>query len=494
MEYPSVWLWLATLIVISSQHRPSRGQAVTMPATSSGRIAKAQRHSKKTPHQKNHRWESFTAKISKLHSLDPLRKVRRHDLEAEDLAATTSYLRNGLERWAELNISRPYMAFRRAATPLAESLAQILYHQGRIMDLLAEYIEHHDKEALEPLLDLLTAFAHDLGVRFEKHYPRALRLIVDLASKVHDVEAIEWTFAALAFLFKYLSRLLIPDLRATYDAVAPLMGKAKNPGHIARFTAEAMSFLIKKAAAPGHKDKSLPLIMAHVRTDLESVAETKQFGLYSQGVMVMFAEAIKGAGNSLHSTGPEVLASLVKEVPDAELELKEQTIWTDVCCGVMTSVIHHSTPETFSAIEQRVVEEASANVERPALFVQILGTMAGVRKGNRIQEWPALVKLLVQLLASFSSNTSLVEEAEASQVWRRIIVNTAVIWAQAPIDALIPSLNAFNVKITKEPLMRWYIPFCSYLAELNPERFHSLFQKEFQRSVTQTLPGCLFSC
>jgi len=454
-----------------------------MPATSSGRIAKAQRGSKKTPHQKNHRWESFSTKISKLHSLDPLRKVRRHDLEAEDLAATTSYLRNGLERWAELNISKAYMAFRRDATPLSDSLAQILYHENRIMDLLAQAIERHEKEALEPLLDLLTAFAHDLGVRFEKHYLRALTLIVNLASKVHDVEAIEWTFASLAFLFKYLSRLVVPDMRSTYDAVAPLMGKTRNPGHIARFAAEAMSFLIKKAAAPGHKDKSLPLIVEHARKDLESVAGTKQYGLYSQGIMVMFAEAIKGAGNSLHSTGPEIFSALAKEVPEEELTLKEETVWTDVCLGVLTSIIHHSTPQTFTDVETRIVEDAAAAPEGSVLNVQILGTMAGVRRGGRIQSWSPVVKALIQSLAHLSTCKDMVEKAASGQVWQRIVVNAAIIWAQAPIDALIPSINAFNGKMTTEPLMKWYIPFCSYLADLNSERFQSLFQKDFQRYV-----------
>ncbi|KAL2016909.1 hypothetical protein VTK56DRAFT_2870 [Thermocarpiscus australiensis] len=453
-----------------------------MPSASSGRIVKTQRGSKATPHQKNHRWESFSAKISKLHSLDPLRKVRRHDLDDEDLSATTSYLRNGLDRWAELNISRPYMAFKREINPLTESLAQILYHEERIMDLLAEYISRHEKEALEPLLDLLTAFAHDLGVHFEKHYPRALGLIVDLASKVHDVEAIEWTFAALAFLFKYLSRLLVPDLRPTYDVVAPLMGKAKNPGHIARFAAEAMSFLVKKAAAPSHKDKALPLFVEHVRKDLESVAGTKQFHLYSQGVMTMFAEAIKGVGNGVHSTAPEIFAALLRSVPDEELALPGQTIWTDVCCGVLTSVIHHSTVDTFKTVEARVVEEAVAG-QRSVLLVRVFGIMAGVRKGTRIHDWAALVGALGQLLGSLSARKELVEPMPPSQVWQHVIVNTAIVWSQAPMDALIPALTAFNGTMTKEPLMRWYIPFCSYLAELNSERFRGLFLKDFQKFI-----------
>ncbi|KAK3694356.1 armadillo-type protein [Podospora appendiculata] len=453
-----------------------------MPSASSGRIVKSQRNSRKTVHQKNHRWESFTTKIGKLHALDPLRAVRRHDLDAEDLDATTSYLRNGLDKWAELNVSRPYANFKRAATPLTDSLAQILHHEDRLMDMLAEAIETHDREALEPLLDLLTAFAHDLGLRFEKHYPRALRLIVDIAAKIHDVEVIEWTFASLAFLFKYLAKLLVPDLRPTYDAVAPLMGKARNPGYIARFAAEAMSFLIKKAAAPSQREKALPLIVRHVRKDLESVVGTKPFEMYSQGIMVMFAEAIKSAGNSLHSTGPDIFSAVVRDVPEEEMVLPEQTIWTDVCCGVLTSIIHHSTIDSFKDVEARIVEEAKAT-QGSILFVQLLGFVAGVRRGSRINDWATLVKVLGQLLGHLCTCKEKAKVASSPKFWHRIVVKTAIVWSQAPIDALIPALSSFGNTMTKEPLMKWYIPFCSYLADLNPERFRGLFQKDFQKFI-----------
>lgn len=459
---------------------PTTPDPATMPSTSSGRIAKSQRHSKRSQHQKNHRWESFSTKISKLHSLDPLRKVRRVDLDAEDLDATTSYLRNGLDKWAELNISKPYMAFKRQVTPLTNSLAQILHHEQQIMDLLAEYIAHHDKEALEPLLDLVTAFAHDLGVRFEKHYARTLVLIVNLATKVHDVESIEWTFAALAFLFKYLSRLLVPDLRPTFDVVASLMGKSRIPGHIARFAAEAMSFLVKKAAAPGQKDKSLPLFVEHVRNDLQSMVGEKQFELYSQGIMTMFAEAIKGASNGVHSTGPEILAALMRDVPEEEMALLEQTVWSDVCCGVLTSIIHHSTMDTFKTIEIRMAEEVVAG-PRSILFIRMLGAMAGVRRGNRLHNWPAFTKLLGQQLSHLTACKDQIEALPSHQIWQHVIVNAAIVWAQAPIDALLPALSSFNTAMTKEPLIKWYIPFCSYLAELNSERFRGLFQKDFQK-------------
>ena len=121
------------------------------------------------------------------------------------------------------------------------------------MGLLVQYISLHEKEALEPLLDLLTAFAHDLGTRFEKHYAKSLELLIGIAGKARDVEVIEWTFGALAFLFKYLSKLLVPNLIPTYDVVCGLLGKQRHPPHIARFAAEALSFLVKKAGAPSMK-------------------------------------------------------------------------------------------------------------------------------------------------------------------------------------------------------------------------------------------------
>ncbi|PHH88062.1 hypothetical protein CDD83_8047 [Cordyceps sp. RAO-2017] len=205
-----------------------------MPSKSSGRIEKVRKNKIAKNHTKNHRWESFSTKIARLNSLQQLRKVRRHDLETEDLSTSTSYFKNGLQKWSELNLSKTFCAFKQKVLPLCESLPQILHFEEKIVELLAEHISLHDRDALEPLLDLLTALAHDLGVRFEKHFSRSLQLILDIVGKPRDVEVIEWSFGAMAFLFKYLSKLLAPDLRPTFDTLSPLLGKSRHPPHIAR--------------------------------------------------------------------------------------------------------------------------------------------------------------------------------------------------------------------------------------------------------------------
>ncbi|KAI2641196.1 armadillo-type protein [Xylaria nigripes] len=463
-----------------------------MPPTLSGRVFKS-RKSKAglTPHQKNHRWESFSTKISKLHSLDPLRRVRRHDLDTEDLESTTSYLRNGLEKWADLNLSKGFTSFKRELQPLCDSLPQILHFEERIMDLLEKYISAQALESLEPLLDLMTAFARDLGMRFEKHYPRALALIIQLAGRPQDAAVVEWTFACLTFLFKYLSKLLVPDLRPTYDLIAPLLGKSRNPAHITRFAAEALSFLVKKVAAPAHREKALAPFIQHIRDDFTANRDNRQLELYSHGLMAMFAEAVKGQGYGIHTAGPDIIKALLRSVPSDQCLSLEPINWSEIVCGVLVSLVHHTTAETFLQIP-KAISDAATNDEtraefplRNVFYVRCLGTVSGVRKGTRILDWELILDSLLQCLESISKDSKFSETVESTAIWQQLLVNTAIIWQQAPMDILIPYITEFTAVMTREPLMPWFIPYCSYFSDLDSTRFRSIFLKSFQKFVVQ---------
>ncbi|KAI9171464.1 U4 small nucleolar RNA-associated protein [Paramyrothecium foliicola] len=461
-----------------------------MPSKSSGRIEKARKNKGGTPHKKNHRWESFSTKISKFNSLQPLRKVRRHDLETEDLSAATSYFHNGLQRWGELNISKDFTSFKREVLPLSESLPQILHFEERIMDSLATHIAAQDRESLEPLLDLLTAFAHDLGVRFEKHYQKSLELLLAVAGRPQDVDVIEWTFGAMAFLFKYLSKLLVPDLRPTFDVMAPLLGKSRHPSHIARFAAEAMSFLVRKAAAPSHRETSLPLLVNHAAKDLQSVSGDRQFILYKDGLMTMFAEAIKSTDYTIHSAGASIFTAIIDAIPDEEKKLIEEPTWTEVACGVLTSAMHHSTVDTFkefcdSTLDklEQVLEAAAATEWCLMPYVKLLGVLSGVRRGSRISEWHRIVRLIISLLEKTAKAAQGTPQDGSSLAWKFYMVNVAIVWHHAPVDALIPFMGRLVHVLTREPFMKWFIPFCAYFCELDSRRFGSLFRTEFQKFV-----------
>ena len=167
-----------------------------------------------TASTRRHQFESFSQRIAKLH-IDPIRKVRRPNVDNDDSDTATSFFKTGLAYWRELNLSENFTEFVREVEKLCESLPQILHFQHRILDILERYIEKQDALSLEPLLSLLSHLAHDLGARFEQHFQRSLTLVTSIAAKHPDVEVIEWCFTYLAWLFKYLSRLLVTDLRPT---------------------------------------------------------------------------------------------------------------------------------------------------------------------------------------------------------------------------------------------------------------------------------------
>ncbi|KAF8852015.1 HEAT repeat protein-like protein [Acephala macrosclerotiorum] len=466
-----------------------------MPVNSSGRILKTRRVKKGTAHQKNHRWESFTTKISKLSALDPIRRVRRHDIDAEDLSTSTSYLKAGLEKWLDLNMSDTFAAFARDISQMCDSLPQIIHFEDKIMETFVAYMKKREKSSLEPLLELITDFAHDLGARFEKHYPKTLEIVTSIAGTPQDVEVVEWSFTCLAFLFKYLSKLLVPDLRPTYDLMAPLLGKHRQRPHIARFAGEAMSFLVKKAAAPAHREKALPLIVLHAKQDLESIRDTKEFGLYFHGLMTLFAEAMKGNGLTVHTSGPAIFQCLVDALADVDAS-KESSPWSDVICGVLTSILHHTSSDTFKEVQNVVLTHVSITIEpseeslvepklqRAVISAKLLGIIAGVRKGGRVSDWPALLQNMSNILRLFSTSSNAVAaKAEETDIWHSVIVSTAIMIQYAPMDALITFVSPFMEGLTKDPLAPWFLTFCSFLSEGEPERFQSIALPYFRRFV-----------
>ncbi|KAF4629968.1 hypothetical protein G7Y89_g8172 [Cudoniella acicularis] len=468
-----------------------------MPVTTSGRIVKTRKVKGGTAHQKNHRWESFTTKVSKLSSLDPIRRVRRHDIDAEDLSTATSYFKTGLEKWLELNMSEAFIAFSQEVLPMCDSLPQILHFEDKIMKTLVAYMEKRERESLEPLLELVTDFAHDLGVRFEKHYAKTLELVTSIAGTPQDVEVIEWSFSCLAFMFKYLSKLLVPDLRPTYDMMAPLLGKRRQPPHIARFAAEALSFLIKRHGAPAHREKALPLIVHHAKADLESISESKEYGLYYHGLMTLFAEAMKGNGLSVHTSGPAIFKSLTSALGDKDFESKEQSPWTSVCCGVLTSIIHHTSSETFQDVMDILQETTNSaaiifsdsksehDLRRLLVSTRAIGIVGGVRKGSRISNWPSLLETTSNVLRVVSKNAMAVANFDLGVgMWDYLVLSISIILQYSPMDALIPFISHFMDSLTKEPLVKWLLTFCSYFSETDPDRFRSIALPYLQRFVT----------
>ncbi|KAI9775155.1 MAG: U3 snoRNP protein [Geoglossum umbratile] len=436
-----------------------------------------------TESSRHHRFRSFSQRIAKL-TIDPIRRVRRHDLETEDLSTATSYFKNSLEQWVDLNVSENFSRFAREVSPLCGSLPQLLYFEDRVIDLLLRYIEMKDSLSLEPLLSLLSHFAHDLGVRFEKYFSRTVTLVASLAAKHSDIEVIEWSFTCLAWLFKYLSRLLVSDLRPLFGIMAVLLGKERQKPFVTRFAAEAMSFLVRKAGAVHHKDISpLELLARHALRDLKRVTDSKSIMLYQAGLMELFSDAIKGVQRGIHSSGYTIFECLLEVTQSAGGE--ENRHAEDVVAGVLVSLIHHSDADTFNPILKLILRHAErleSDSENLRYLTQLISTVVTVRKGSRISDWGPILSVAMKLLKALPTVRGDQSASNSDLAWRVFAV-TAEVLQSSPIETVIPHIRPIMEEISEERHIHAFLPFCNYFAELGNERFRSIVLPYFEKYV-----------
>ncbi|KAL5424359.1 hypothetical protein PMIN06_005408 [Paraphaeosphaeria minitans] len=435
-----------------------------------------------TKSNKNHTFESFAQRIARL-KIEPVRRGRSTIIDDAELDATFSYFKDALVEWRDINLSEIFSMFARRVAPLCDSLPQVLHHDERIFELLIENIEKGDKNSEEPLLKLLANFAHDLGVRFEKHFERAVRTVAHLAATHADVEVIEWAFTCLAWLFKYLSRLLVPDLRPVFDLMVPLLGKARQKLFVMRFAAESLSFLVRKAGAAYHRDQSpLRTIMKHVSVLLKDAQGTTSDIDFQQGLMTLFADSIKGVQRGLHSSGVAILKEMLLCTYDEEYANLQTPALEFVLKGVVTSVIHSSDAEHFQPVLEVVIETMRTKVADKrylGLSSRLLFVVCGVRQGSRIVQWQSVLET-ISLLVSGMDESRTMKTAHTQELLSAL----AVIFQYCPIDAAIPHTQLLE-KISRDPLEKYFLSFCNTFAELGAERFNTLLLSYFKRFIVQ---------
>lgn len=454
-------------------------------ATKPSNVVKPQKSKRRsTITTKHHRFQPFSERIAKL-KIDPIRR-RRNAQESEELAeGTETYLGRSLQEWKDLNLSATYTAFAKDVSSFCDSLPEVLHNEDKIMDLLVAYIEKGDAMAMEPLLNLLSHFAHDLDTRFEKHFQRAVATITAVAAKHQDPAVVEWSFTCLAWLFKYLSRLLAPDLRPLYDLMSPYLGKEVQKPYIIRFAAESLSFLVRKAAATYERDPGpLDRIVKHMMQDCLDARDDRSADLHHQGVMVLLTEAIKGVQLGIHSSAVATVQGLLvsagqilKERPEGDL------VVTDLVTGVLTSVIHHTTPESFRPILDVVIDYIRTHTDGDETSLRfacgLVFTIISVRKGTRVADWKPINTVIVSLVER-TENLQEIGEATAAS----LLSVTSVALQTATIDAVLPVLGLLET-LRKGKWAPHFLRFCDLFARLGKERFQSFVLPHFQKFVVE---------
>ncbi|KAI4173304.1 MAG: hypothetical protein LQ343_003015 [Gyalolechia ehrenbergii] len=451
-----------------------------MAALSSGKKLRSTKVVKSgTSSKRKHRFESFNQRVSKL-NIDPIHKTRHPDRNLDEDESTASYFKADLDKWRDLNLSENFSSFVREVSPWCNTLPQVLHYQRDIARILATFIEKGDPHSLEPLLSLLACLAHDLGSKFEIHFSDAVALVTSLAAKHAEVEVIEWSFNCLAWLFKYLSRLLVPDLRPLLRVLSPLLGKEPQKMFITRFAAESLSFLLRKAALVYHKNqKPLHNAVSFVLEDVDQLdRKGKDVPLYFYGLKILFVDAIKGIDRGFHSSGPTLYGFLVDSILSEISEVKGRLRLLE---GVTVGLIHHSDASAFRPLMEHCLQrmqqdtEQERNSQAPDSALQVcerlLCVLSTVRKGSRVSDWAPMLDTLVALLKS--------REDHDDKPTQALCETAVVIMQSAPLDVLIPKVRPAMDRIVNKQNQDQFLVFCHFFCQLDRERFESLIHPYF---------------
>lgn len=430
-----------------------------------------------TESTRNHVFKGFSQRITQL-KIEPVRRGRSTILDDAELNTAFSYFRDSFLEWRELNMSESFNSFARKVAPLCDSLPQVLHHSDRILDLLVEYIEKGEKFSEEPLLSLMAHLAHDLGEKFEKYFERVVKTVSQLAATHPDVEVIEWSFGCLAWLFKYLSRLLVPDLRPVFDLMSPLLGREHQKAFVSRFAAESLSFLIRKAGTGYHRDKTpLKLVIRYISEQLKDKQDFENYE-FEQGLMYLLTESLKGVQHGFHSSAISILQEILEEMYNEEHVHLRSPPLERVFTGVIIATIHHSETESFKPLLEVIlahVESLSADAHRLWLSSRLLFVVCGARRGERINDWKLTLIVIGHLLDSAN------ELAELDPVisWDLLSV-ISVVFQNCFLNAAIPHEKLLEI-LTRGRWEQYFLPFCSLFADLGAERFQMLLLPHLKR-------------
>ncbi|KAK4873532.1 hypothetical protein RN001_015561 [Aquatica leii] len=276
------------------------------------------------------KFQPFAERIANI-NIDIFHRVG-HEYESQD-EENKSLFYQGILKWDVLNLTESYNAFRKEMqTNSLITLPQLIHKKKHVAQVLLKHLRLKNILCLQALLDLVVAFANDLRKDFYEFYQEFLVVIIELLN-TKETEQLEWTFTCLAYLFKFLWRPLIKDVKTVFNSLLPLLSDTK-PDYINDFAAQSFAFVVRKV-----KDwpAFLSLLLTVVRNNTDGTT----------GCGKLLFEVLYGVTGHFHSCATTILPFLLESLENEQLP---ESILIEVVEEVVANIckrIHPQKSELF---------------------------------------------------------------------------------------------------------------------------------------------------
>ncbi|OMO92169.1 Down-regulated-in-metastasis protein [Corchorus capsularis] len=260
--------------------------------------AQAVKSLNKSPGRKRFVFKTFSQRIEDI----DINVFRSLDKIKSEPSEGSSFLRDCLIEWRELNTAEDFISFYAETMPFVQTLPLVLLHKELIFTKLISRLQMKARLSLEPLLRLLAAFSRDLLEDFILFLPRIVDSLVSLLKNGADrePEIIEQIFTSWSYIMMHLQKYLRRDIIHVLKVTVRLRYYPKD--YVQEFLAEATSFLLRNAPVE-------QLIKGIRKTMFEVVK--KPLPTRKSGVSALLCYVMLGTSSRFHSGAERVLRLLV---------------------------------------------------------------------------------------------------------------------------------------------------------------------------------------
>lgn len=242
----------------------------------------------------------------------------------------SSFFRQELERWRDIDISQQFKQFAWKVNPLCRNMKLLLHHADTIISEILETLKAHNSVCWKALLALLAVLARDLKTEV---YKRWLDIVPVLKSMIQPIAAPEITaetFRTISFLFKYLANDILndPEYGARFNDWIGYLSHKRT--FVRESMASALALLLRRATSHAQRTQLYNILrgaavvpepdkrsMKSLDSFLQSSAECTVQGArsktpeYKDGISLLIFESISGPNNSFHSRTQKLLPFLL---------------------------------------------------------------------------------------------------------------------------------------------------------------------------------------
>ncbi|KAI8977543.1 armadillo-type protein [Mycotypha africana] len=337
------------------------------------------------------KYQTFKTRVERI-KIDVVRRSRLIDDEPDEHG---SFFYEALLNWKDLNSTRHFKDFSREIQPLVKSLPSIIHHKEQIINILERHLQVQESMALDGILDLITKLAKDLEGEFYPYYARLLSSILPLVYQ-KDIRLLESVFNCIAYLFKFLSRQILPELDRTFSMMANLLGEDNQAKpYIRHFAAEAFAYLLRKT-----RGADLAKIIHYILDTVRTNSSTE----FEEGLSMLFFESIKQVDHRLHSRAESIFKELLKQCCDEDTAT--ESLASNSVHSIMTKttllILHHTHRQHFTPIvkilldnlDNQVKEAEKADEKIIAILLSLINMTVTVRKGSRVENFKQVIASL----------------------------------------------------------------------------------------------------